>query len=300
VYVEVAEGELFAQISAAARANGLRVVRQPESGVIASVRERVTECDEQAGGLHVRLWSAEADPEEAAAAFADPLAAVWLGRGPETGALLMELIDRFAPARTALVDRFVPAATVEEFSESSSEGKVSCLRRFRSFATKTETSPFIACGLELALDEMFMNAVFNAPEENGQHFNSTTDRAIPTESPRPFLVSFNADHQRVGVRIRDHYGSLSRSTVLERFRQGYRRGGAKPEDKAGGAGLGLYFILQHADELVFECNPGRFTDVLVCRYRGHGRRHFARATPTVVLSCVGSAQGRSIAAGVRQ
>lgn len=129
--------------------------------------------------------------------------------------------------------------------------------------------------LEQAADELLLNALFDAPcDPAGQPrylAHSPAQRLLLTALPgEEAELRFAADAQRVVVAVRDPFGRLFRSTVLDYFRRCAIAQAARQspiEQKTGGAGVGLYLVLSSANELIFRLCPGRSTEVVLTVYR---------------------------------
>jgi hypothetical protein len=112
-------------------------------------------------------------------------------------------------------------------------------------------------------DELFTNAVFNAPFVDIQtHRNPGLNRHGPVQmtkgkSGRIFL---GCDQHRLVVGCHDPYGSLQLSEYLKIIRATYQKGAAKSLNfGAGGAGLGSYIIFNAGSSLYVGVWPGQAT-----------------------------------------
>ncbi len=100
------------------------------------------------------------------------------------------------------------------------------------------------CGV---LDELFTNAVFNAPFTN---LNSATNQNInrndlQTAMPDPHFgeAFLGLDSERIIVGVRDPFGSLNLNTLFGRIRKCYTDGVDKTMNMGkGGAGIGSYMV----------------------------------------------------------
>jgi hypothetical protein len=211
----------------------------------------------------------------------------WLGGGQEPDVrTLRRLLDELDKNRClSLRERFDEDAVVDHHTASKSADKLHLIRQFEQFAADHDAHPFIVQGLTLALDEMFSNAIYDAPvDDDGKPLNRHAPRSHPVESPNPVQVIFAADSEEIGITVRDSYGSLPRDRVLERLRECYATDGAVCETKEGGAGLGLFLLLENASTLSVQVQSGQYTEVTITRKLGERRRNFMRSSPTLVLS----------------
>ncbi|RYG65777.1 hypothetical protein EON77_18135 [bacterium] len=70
------------------------------------------------------------------------------------------------------------------------------------------------------------------------------------------------DGRRLGVAVRDPFGSLRADTVLDYLTRCFRRGPDQIDAKEGGAGLGLYFTFEALSHFVINVSPGRATEMI--------------------------------------
>ena len=113
-------------------------------------------------------------------------------------------------------------------------------------------------------DELVTNAVYNAPRgADGQPRYAHVDRRekVALEPGEEVEVQFGSDGRTFGLSITDRFGALDPATL----RRGIERclTQANPiEHKPGGAGIGLYAALCHADQLVLNLARGRRTELI--------------------------------------
>ena len=141
----------------------------------------------------------------------------------------------------------------------------------------------------LLLDALFTNAVYNAPVAGGLRLNAQRSRSEAVESPKPVSLRWASDKERVVLAVRDEYGSLAPDAVLSSLRRTHGADQPAPEGKQGGAGLGFYFLLQTANRLVINIEPGVFTEIIVARRLQERRREFMNNPPTLNLCAPQSA-----------
>ncbi|OGR14373.1 MAG: hypothetical protein A2341_25600 [Deltaproteobacteria bacterium RIFOXYB12_FULL_58_9] len=220
--------------------------------------------------------------------FADPSVRCLLGTQPE--------IDRQAVAAVVgqiarqnrllfLEDLVSPNADVHEFLGQRSDEKSGIIAQADRLLEAANAHPFIRDNLSTVLDELYTNAIYNAPCANGEHFYAARNRSDKIVSPRPVRVRIAIDETFAALAVADSYGSLPPQTVvncLSRCHQGEK---VAPEDKAGGAGLGFFMLLQNATHLVINIVPGELTEIIVLRRLGERRRAFMASAPTLSL-CV--------------
>jgi anti-sigma regulatory factor (Ser/Thr protein kinase) len=122
----------------------------------------------------------------------------------------------------------------------------------------------VRTAMSTVVDELVTNAVYNAPrDEHGRPRYASMDRREKVELDpwERAQVRFGSDGTQFVFSISDWFGALGPA----RIRSGLRRctsAGEQFERKAGGAGLGLYTVLQSVGQLVINVEPGKRTEVI--------------------------------------
>jgi hypothetical protein len=122
----------------------------------------------------------------------------------------------------------------------------------------------VAAAMGAIADELATNAIYNAPrDQSGQSRYGHVDRRdkIELDSWERPTVQFGSDGRRFVIAVTDEFGALSPARIRSRLRDCIQ-GTEQIEDKRGGAGLGVYTVLQSCNQLVFNLSPGRRTEVL--------------------------------------
>jgi hypothetical protein len=118
--------------------------------------------------------------------------------------------------------------------------------------------------IDQCLDEMLMNALYDAPvDEDGRPIfaDIPTKTRISLRLEQKAIVQSACDGQRFAISVRDAFGTLDRDTVL-RYLHKCLRATEQIDRKAGGAGLGLYMMVNATSELYFNVLPGVATEVV--------------------------------------
>jgi len=118
--------------------------------------------------------------------------------------------------------------------------------------------------IELVLDELLMNALYNAPID-GQG-NAVFGDVAPKDRAelrleRPAILQVACDGARFVLSVRDSFGSLRRETVLDYLKRASESSG-QIESKTSGAGLGLYLVANNVTEFVANILPGTATEIV--------------------------------------
>lgn len=116
----------------------------------------------------------------------------------------------------------------------------------------------------LVADELITNAVYNAPRDReGQPRYAHLCRRDkiqldPTEYVR---IEYGADTDRFGLAVTDCFGALTPETLRRSLLRCLTEE-VQIEQKAGGAGIGLYTAVSHATQLVVNYQPGARTEII--------------------------------------
>jgi len=128
--------------------------------------------------------------------------------------------------------------------------------------------------LELAAEELMMNALYDAPRtEDGSARHAHLDRRLPVllAPSESITLRFGCDGQTVAVAVCDPFGALDRLAVADRLGR-VKDGLPRPQPGLGGVGLGLVMTYSVANQLVFCVSPGRSTEVTAVLHVGGSNR----------------------------
>ncbi|MCA9565689.1 MAG: hypothetical protein KC561_19460, partial [Myxococcales bacterium] len=128
-------------------------------------------------------------------------------------------------------------------------------------------------------DEFMMNAIWDAPvDENGKRLFNHLSRETPITLPEDRRVEFRyaCSGTDLYLTIFDSFGSLALDTVLSNLERTLKGGSDQINQASGGAGLGLFMILESLVEWVVDVEPGTST-LMVGRIHvgGSFRQHLA-------------------------
>lgn len=181
----------------------------------------------------------------------------------ELGATLAKLSGR-APFG---LSSFLPwGSRVVSMTVESSQDKARIFGQIEAFMGAIGMRGRLVRRLHDIADEMLMNAVYDAPidRRTGQHRYAALSRTTPVEldpQDRP-TFSFGSDGRVFGIGISDPFGGLRPRTLKNYIAKGLRRGDDQIDKKAGGAGLGLYFLFQSLNSVSLNLHPGQRTEML--------------------------------------
>lgn len=120
----------------------------------------------------------------------------------------------------------------------------------------------LACSVA---DELLMNAVYNAPVDGqGKRLYAQRSRSEPVVlgAGQEAIFRYACDGRLLALSMRDPFGSLERDVVFAHLARGLQRGSDQISAKAGGAGLGFYYIFSSVSHFVINLAPGRATEMI--------------------------------------
>lgn len=116
-----------------------------------------------------------------------------------------------------------------------------------------------------AVDELIMNAIFDAPlAANGSQLykNVARSTSMSLKPDREVAIGYGFDGDYLGVSVVDHCGSLDREKVLSYLAKNFcQKTQITRSNEEQGAGLGLSLILRNGGSLRFGCVPQEKTEV---------------------------------------
>ncbi len=121
--------------------------------------------------------------------------------------------------------------------------------------------------IESVTDELLMNALYDAPFlRTGINYR---EHAIPgggAIGPGSAMLRYACDGHYLGVSVQDGYGELRKASILDHLARAREEKGAprriEEPSQTGGAGLGLYFILNSVTRFVANVRTGAATEVI--------------------------------------
>ncbi len=129
-----------------------------------------------------------------------------------------------------------------------------------------------------ACDELVTNALYDAAvdRQGARRFaHCRRTEEVILDAGEEVVVRFCADGRRVGIGVVDPFGSLEASTVVRYLGKCFRRGQDQVDEKEGGAGLGLYYVLEGLSQFVVNVEPGKRTEVVGLLDVRHRYKDFA-------------------------
>lgn len=151
---------------------------------------------------------------------------------------------------------------------NSSHQKRDILKIFSKAMESKGVSQTMNDDITSVADEMYTNAVFNAPfVSSGSKFNpgvSRQDQEVILEVGKQGLLVLAHDEKRIMIACQDPYGSLNLDGYLGKIKATYERGAAATMNfGSGGAGIGSYIIYNTCVSFYVGVKAGR-TSIICC------------------------------------
>ncbi|HEX2691092.1 MAG TPA: PEGA domain-containing protein [Kofleriaceae bacterium] len=153
---------------------------------------------------------------------------------------------------------------IHSFLVGDYQEKSLCISQIAEFAKSMSVRRKYRESIEQCLDEMLMNALYDAPvDEQGRAIFSEipTKTRISLRVEQKVVVQYVCNGKQFAIAVRDSFGTLDRSTVL-RYLHKCLHSEQQIDRKTGGAGLGLYLITNSSSSMLFNVLPGVATEVI--------------------------------------
>jgi hypothetical protein len=191
-------------------------------------------------------------------------------------AAVRRLVDAQAGTRAEGVERYLlSGAPVTEMTVRSTAQKEAALDAIMAFAESMNLAGEKRRRVELATQELLMNALYDAPRaKDGSQRHLGLDRRLPVtlEGNEAVRLRYGCDGQTLALAVADSFGALSRRAVIDGLR---KIGDGQPSPRGAApaaAGLGLVMAYSVANQLIFSVERGRSTEVTVALHVGGSNR----------------------------
>ena len=178
---------------------------------------------------------------------------------------LAEMATRSVGGELFGLDKIMaPGTAIHARQVGDAYEKNACMSEISAFATANGTPRKHDEAIEQCMDEMMMNALYDAPvdDRGGAVFAGiSVKRRITLRIAQHVVVQFACDGKQLAIAVRDAFGTLERATVL-RYLDKCLHADQKVDRKVGGAGVGLYLMLNAATSVSFNVVPGVATEAL--------------------------------------
>ncbi len=151
---------------------------------------------------------------------------------------------------------------------TSSQQKDACLESLDRYLTGIAGSATVHASLLRIADEMFTNAMYNAPTDRdlGHRFaNRPRTERVGLEAGECVWISAAHNGSSIALACTDSFGSLDLNAFLRRIRDCYDKGvSGSIREIGGGAGIGSYTMYEMCSSFYVGVSPSRRT-VFCCK-----------------------------------
>jgi hypothetical protein len=148
---------------------------------------------------------------------------------------------------------------------SSSEQKGEVVGRAEAFAQAIGVERRLGALFCSVADELFTNAIYNAPvDANGKSrfAHRAREDEVSLSPGEEVQIKLCCDGLKLGISASDPFGSLTRERLLQYLGKCFRKQEDQMDEKAGGAGLGLYYVFESLSHFVVNISPGKQTEMI--------------------------------------
>ncbi|HEX4419282.1 MAG TPA: PEGA domain-containing protein [Kofleriaceae bacterium] len=182
--------------------------------------------------------------------------------------LLSAMATRVLAGDVFGLEKHIPWGTqIHSFLVGDYQEKSLCISQISEFCEAMSVRRKYRESIEQCLDEMLMNALYDAPvDDQGRQIFSEipTKTRISLRVEQKVVVQYVCDGKQFAMAVRDTFGTLERAVVL-RYLHKCLHSEQQIDRKTGGAGLGLYLITNSASGVFFNVLPGVATEA-VCTF----------------------------------
>ena len=169
---------------------------------------------------------------------------------------------------------------IHRFKLERSGHRNGALEQLEGFLEKLELGRSLVAAIMTVADELVMNAIFNAPlDSKGAPKYKARPRGedFALEPSEHVQMRYCCDGQYVYLSVEDPHGSLDRGTIMKYIGSGLLKQKGHMEEKAYGAGLGLFMIFSSINQLIFNVDRGQRCEIIAGFYIREGLRGFREA-----------------------
>lgn len=159
---------------------------------------------------------------------------------------------------------FDEGVNVQKVEFQKTTQKQEAVEVVKRFLLGAKFKPRMSVVVANAVDELLMNAMFDAPVDNlGKQVYATTARTkeliLEGKSKVEMFVAY--DKETIGISVVDYYGSLDRDRLLSLISKQYKEEELKVRAGVAGAGIGLSSIFNMGGSLHFSSESHEKTEV---------------------------------------
>jgi hypothetical protein len=203
----------------------------------------------------------------------------------ELGVLLRRLAAP-APIPHGPMPYLIGGTPIEERLIASTEEKDEALQSLLQLGGRLGLSDEKLRRVEVAADELLLNAIHDAPRAAGAA-SSSRATVFALSAKEQVRLRFGTDGRSLALSVSDRFGALEREVVAAHIARVLEAGGPRPRPAAGqegsstsgGAGLGLVLTFGAANQLIVHAISGKFTEVTaVLHIAGSNRAALTRGS----------------------
>jgi hypothetical protein len=156
-------------------------------------------------------------------------------------------------------------AFVHERAVATYDEKRNALLDLADYAGQVGARRAIVARVESVADELLMNALYDAPAARHGAVADIQSRSKAGLGPlgeTPARLRYASDDKHLAVSVRDEYGELKKEAILDHLERARAERGVPQSRPTGGAGLGMYFVMQSVTRFIANVSPGKCTEVI--------------------------------------
>lgn len=182
-----------------------------------------------------------------------------------------------AQRSTGLSSLLKAGSKIQVIKLTLSSQKYKAVEAVKAYLIAAHFQSRMATVIANAVDELLMNAMFDAPVDNlGKPLYTTTHRAtdLKLEGKSAVEMHVGFDGQYVGISTIDHFGSLDKVKLLSHISKFYANEEYKVRTSTAGAGIGLATVFRSGGSFFFISESRVQTEVVVFFKRTDNFREF--------------------------
>lgn len=166
---------------------------------------------------------------------------------------------------------------IQKIAITRSTQKQDAVNAVRAFVLSAKFPTRTASIIANAVDELLMNAIFDAPvDETGRQQYATVSRStdMPLEGKAQVELQVGFDGQVLGITAVDQFGSLDKQRLLSHISKIYVNEEYKVKTSVAGAGIGLATVFRSGGSFLFVSEAHVRTEVSVFFQRFDNYKQF--------------------------
>ncbi len=155
---------------------------------------------------------------------------------------------------------------IHTITVNDSKQKKNYIKRIIEYGMNNEIRSRILGTIVNVLDEMIMNAIYNAPtDESGNFIYANVDRReqVLLSEKQAATLSYVVNDYSIGLSMRDPFGSLKKDKVLYYLYKCKIKGRDQIDAHKSGAGLGIYKTFMNVNDFIINIHAGKSTEFIV-------------------------------------